>query len=39
LEPAVKAARGDERFRGKYGAGDVRKYYTNFDVAVLVPLN
>jgi hypothetical protein len=24
-----------ERFRGKYGAGDVKKYYSKFDVAVL----
>ena len=23
-----------ERFRKKYGAGDVKKYYSNFDVAV-----
>jgi len=25
-----------EKFRGKYGAGDVKKYYSKFDVAVLV---
>lgn len=32
-EPAeVKAV--IERFRGKYGAGDVKKYYSKFDVAV-----
>ena len=24
-----------EAFRGKYGAGDVKKYYSKFDVAVL----
>jgi deazaflavin-dependent oxidoreductase (nitroreductase family) len=24
-----------ERFRAKYGAGDVKKYYSKFDVAVL----
>ena len=24
------------KFRGKYGAGDVKKYYSKFDVAVLV---
>jgi len=24
-----------EKFRKKYGAGDVKKYYSNFDVAVL----
>ena len=27
-----------DRFRGKYGAGDVKKYYTNFDVAVVAPI-
>ncbi len=27
-----------ERFRGKYGATDVKKYYSKFDVAVLVEL-
>jgi len=26
-----------EKFRGKYGPGDVKKYYSKFDVAVLVP--
>jgi deazaflavin-dependent oxidoreductase (nitroreductase family) len=25
-----------ERFRAKYGAGDVKKYYSRFDVAVVV---
>jgi deazaflavin-dependent oxidoreductase (nitroreductase family) len=25
-----------EKFRAKYGAGDVRKYYSKFDVAVVV---
>jgi len=25
-----------EKFREKYGAGDVKKYYSGFDVAVLV---
>ena len=24
-----------EKFRAKYGAGDVKKYYSKFDVAVL----
>jgi len=28
-----------EKFREKYGAGDVKKYYSKFDVAVLVPLS
>jgi hypothetical protein len=27
-----------EKFRDKYGAGDVKKYYSKFDVAVLVPM-
>jgi len=27
-----------ERFRDKYGAEDVRKYYSKFDVAVLIEL-
>jgi len=27
-----------EKFREKYGAGDVKKYYSKFDVAVLLPL-
>jgi deazaflavin-dependent oxidoreductase (nitroreductase family) len=27
-----------EKFRGKYGAGDVKKYYTNFDVAVVAEM-
>jgi deazaflavin-dependent oxidoreductase (nitroreductase family) len=27
-----------EKFRKKYGAGDVTKYYSKFDAAVLVPM-
>jgi deazaflavin-dependent oxidoreductase (nitroreductase family) len=27
-----------EKFRGKYGAGDVRKYYSKLDVAVVADL-
>jgi hypothetical protein len=27
-----------EKFRDKYGAGDVKKYYSTFDVAVVVQL-
>jgi deazaflavin-dependent oxidoreductase (nitroreductase family) len=27
-----------ERFRGKYGANDVKKYYSRFDVAVVAQL-
>ncbi len=33
---AVKAV--VEKFREKYGAGDVKKYYAGFDVAVVVKL-
>jgi deazaflavin-dependent oxidoreductase (nitroreductase family) len=28
-----------EKFRAKYGAGDVKKYYSKFDVAVLADLH
>ena len=28
-----------EKFREKYGAKDVKKYYSKFDVAVLVPMD
>lgn len=28
-----------EKFREKYGAGDVKKYYSNFDAAVVVELD
>ncbi len=27
-----------EKFRSKYGASDVKKYYSKFDVAVLAPM-
>ena len=27
-----------EKFRAKYGASDVKKYYSKFDVAVVVPM-
>jgi hypothetical protein len=27
-----------EKFRGKYGAGDVKKYYSKFDVALVAQL-
>jgi hypothetical protein len=27
-----------EKFREKYGAGDVKKYYSKFDVAVVVEI-
>ena len=28
-----------EKFREKYGAGEVKKYYSKFDVAVVVEVN
>jgi deazaflavin-dependent oxidoreductase (nitroreductase family) len=28
-----------EKFRAKYGAGDVKKYYSKFDVAVVAPMS
>jgi deazaflavin-dependent oxidoreductase (nitroreductase family) len=28
-----------EKFREKYGEGDVKKYYSKFDVAVVAPLD
>jgi hypothetical protein len=28
-----------ETFRGKYGAGDVKKYYSKFDVAVFAKMD
>ncbi len=28
-----------EKFRDKYGAGDVKKYYAKFDAAVVVPIS
>jgi deazaflavin-dependent oxidoreductase (nitroreductase family) len=33
-----KVASVAEKFRAKYGAGDVKKYYSNLDVAVLADL-
>jgi len=39
--PVTDAARVKEvveKFRQKYGAGDVKKYYSKFDVAIDVPL-
>lgn len=36
-DPAEVAVAAD-KFRTKYGAADVKKYYSKFDVAVLVPL-
>ena len=36
---AAKVKSVVEKFREKYGAGDVKKYYTNFDVAVEVQMH
>lgn len=38
ITDAKQVAAVVEKFRTKYGVGDVKKYYSNFDVAVLVPL-
>jgi deazaflavin-dependent oxidoreductase (nitroreductase family) len=35
---AKKVSSVVEKFRAKYGASDVKKYYSKFDVAVLVPV-
>jgi hypothetical protein len=38
--PITAAAQGGviDKFRKKYGAGDVKKYYSKFDVAVVAEL-
>ena len=38
LADAKQVASVVEKFRAKYGAGDVKKYYSKFDVAVLSPV-
>src|SRR5690349_17541361 len=35
---AAEVASVVEKFRSKYGAGDVKKYYSKFDVAVVAPI-
>jgi deazaflavin-dependent oxidoreductase (nitroreductase family) len=35
VKDATKVKSVVEKFRGKYGASDVKKYYSKFDVAVL----
>jgi deazaflavin-dependent oxidoreductase (nitroreductase family) len=35
ITDAAKVSSIVEKFRNKYGAGDVKKYYSKFDVAVL----
>ena len=42
LIPITDAARVSsvvEKFRAKYGAGDVKKYYSKFDVAVVAQMS
>jgi len=39
ITAAKEVASVVEKFRGKYGAGDVKKYYSKFDVAVLVAMH
>jgi deazaflavin-dependent oxidoreductase (nitroreductase family) len=34
ITDAAKVSSVVEKFRGKYGAGDVKKYYSKFDVAI-----
>jgi deazaflavin-dependent oxidoreductase (nitroreductase family) len=38
ITDAAKARDVAEKFRARYGAGDVKKYYSTFDVCVEVPL-
>ena len=38
ITEAKQVASVVEKFRDKYGAGDVKKYYSKFDVAVLAQL-
>jgi hypothetical protein len=39
IRHVVKVHDVAEKFRAKYGAGEVKKYYSKFDVAVEVPLD
>ncbi|HKV61027.1 MAG TPA: nitroreductase/quinone reductase family protein [Candidatus Acidoferrum sp.] len=38
ITDAKEVASVVEKFRGKYGAGDVKKYYSKFDVAIVVQM-
>ena len=38
IKDAKQVASVDEKFRDKYGAGDVKKYYSKLDVAVVARL-
>lgn len=39
ITDAKQVASVAERFRKKYGAADVKKYYSKFDVAVVAPMH
>jgi deazaflavin-dependent oxidoreductase (nitroreductase family) len=38
IADATKVSSVVEKFREKYGTGDVKKYYSKFDVAVVAPM-
>jgi hypothetical protein len=38
LTDPAKVSSVVEKFRGKYGVGDVKQYYSKFDVAVFAPV-
>lgn len=38
VSEAKQVASVVEKFRAKYGAGDIKKYYSKLDVAVIAPL-
>jgi Uncharacterized protein conserved in bacteria (DUF2255) len=38
IKDRTRARKVADMFRAKYGAGDVKKYYSKFDVAVRIPL-
>ncbi len=38
ITDAKRVASVVEKFRAKYGAGDVKKYYSKFDAAVALPM-
>jgi len=39
ITKAAEVAAVVEKFRAKYGAGDVKKYYSKFDVSVLIHIS
>jgi hypothetical protein len=38
IRDTVRVRKVTDMFRSKYGAGEVKKYYSKFDVAVTIPL-